>query len=78
MGVNIPDISCIINWGLPLTLDDPVQQTGRAGRNGQPAEAILYSRSNNSKVSKLVKEYAENNKLRRRLKISDILVRNRI
>ena len=66
MGVNIPNISCIINWGLPLTLEDLVQQTGRAGRNGQPAKAILYARSNNSKASKLVKEYAENNKLCRR------------
>ena len=41
MGVNIPDISRVINWGLPPTLEDLVQQTGRAGRNGIPADAIL-------------------------------------
>jgi len=45
MGVNIPDISRIINWGLPPTLEDLAQQTGRAGRNGLPADAILYNKS---------------------------------
>ena len=59
MGVNIPDISRVINWGLPPTLEDLVQQTGRAGRNGIPADAILYSNiSYNS--TKPIKDYAAN------------------
>ena len=48
MGVNIPDILQIINWELPPTLEDLIQQTERAGRNGLPAEAILYN--NSSKI----------------------------
>jgi len=35
-GVNIPDISRVI-------------KTGRAGRNGQPAEAILYAKNSSKK-----------------------------
>lgn len=66
MGVNIPDIACVINWGLPPTLEDLVQQTGRAGRNGLPAKAILYSRNSINKVSKLIKDYAENTTVCRR------------
>ena len=66
MGVNIPDISCAINWGLPPTLEDLVQQTGRAGRNGQPAEAILYAKNSCKKISEAVQEYADNDTLCRR------------
>ena len=52
MGVNIPDISRVINWELPPTLEDLVQQTGRTGRNGQPAEAILYAKNSSKKYQR--------------------------
>ena len=42
LGVDIPDISRIINWGLPHSLEDLVQETGRAGQNVSQAQAILY------------------------------------
>jgi len=44
LGVNIPNIARIMNWGLPSTLEDLVQETGRAGRDGSQVEAILYAR----------------------------------
>ena len=59
MGVNIPDTFRVINWGLPLTLEDLVQQTGRAGRNGIPVDPILYSNSS-CNSTKLIKDYAAN------------------
>ena len=62
LGVDIPDISRIINWGLPHSLEDLVQETGRAGRNGSQAQAI----SSAMKASKLVQEYAENKSVCRR------------
>jgi superfamily II DNA helicase RecQ len=43
MGVDIPDIRKVIIWGLscdPVTL---LQQIGRAGRDGEPATAVIYS-----------------------------------
>jgi len=63
MRVNVPDIARIINWGLPPILEDLVQQTGRAGRNGLPAEAILYCRNSCGKVSKGITEFVKNNTL---------------
>ena len=65
LGVNIPDIFQVINWGLPLTLEDLFQQTGKAGRNGHPADAILYGKSS-KKASKLMKDYAANSSFCRR------------
>ena len=66
LGVDIPDITRIVNWGLPNTLEELVQETGRAGRDGSPAEAILYFRNTGKKASKFVKEYAANTSLCRR------------
>lgn len=66
LGVNIPNITRVINWGLPSTLEDLVQEMGRAGRDGSQAEAILYVRDTGKSVSKAVKEYAENKSVCRR------------
>ena len=42
MGVDIPDIRQIIHWGLPATLEEYVQETGRCGRDGSHSVAIAY------------------------------------
>ena len=31
-----------IPWGLPNTVEEYVQESGRSGRDGRSAEAILY------------------------------------
>jgi late competence protein required for DNA uptake (superfamily II DNA/RNA helicase) len=41
MGVDIPDIRCIIHLGAPRCLLDYAQESGRAGRDGQTSEAII-------------------------------------
>ena len=41
MGVDCPDIRRIVHWGLPSNIEE-YQGTGRAGRDGQDAEAVLY------------------------------------
>ena len=42
MGVDIKDIRSVAHITPPYTIQSYFQETGRAGRNGQPATAILY------------------------------------
>lgn len=41
MGMDIPDIRQIIHYGVPGSAEDYVQQSGRAGRDGNYARAIV-------------------------------------
>ena len=41
MGVDVPDIRCIVLSGLPDTMLDLAQQFGRAGRDGESADCVL-------------------------------------
>ena len=43
MGVNIPDIRIIINWGAPSSLLQYWQQVGRCSRDDKPGLSVLYA-----------------------------------
>ena len=60
MGVNIKDIRMFIHYGPPMHMDDFVQEMGRAGRDLQPAKAMLiYHGSHLRKCDKVIKKYAK-------------------
>ena len=42
LGIDCPDIRRIMHWGIPTNLEEYVQETGRAGRDGNDSEAILF------------------------------------
>ena len=42
MGIDCPDVHQIIHWGVPSSLEQYVQEIGRAGRDSLPSQAILY------------------------------------
>jgi ATP-dependent DNA helicase RecQ len=45
MGVNYAGLYQIINYGPPHEVDTHVQQSGRAGRDGKPSDAVrVYNR----------------------------------
>jgi superfamily II DNA helicase RecQ len=41
MGVDIPDIQCIVHINWPFTVLDYAQESGRAGRDGLRSEAVM-------------------------------------
>ena len=64
MGLDSPNIRQIIHWGPPTDAELYVQETGRAGRDGQYSEAVLYfdnhDISKSSHVQDSMKVYCEN------------------
>lgn len=66
MGVDIEDVTRVIHWGSPATIEEYVQETGRSGRNGSSALAILYVLGSNRHIMSTMRHYIENKSLCRR------------
>ncbi|QHJ71112.1 RecQ family ATP-dependent DNA helicase [Planococcus halotolerans] len=55
MGVHIPDISHVIHYQVPTSIEGYVQEVGRAGRDGSPALAtLLYAAGDEELLESLV------------------------
>jgi superfamily II DNA helicase RecQ len=67
MGMDIPDVRCIIHIDWPFTMLDYAQESGRAGRDGLRSEAVLIVQGGKQRTDdndteaerQLVREYVE-------------------
>lgn len=50
MGIDKPDIRAVIHYDLPDSLENYVQEIGRAGRDQQPSKAILLYKKNDERI----------------------------
>ena len=74
MGLDCPNVRRVIHWGASTDIEAYMQETGRAGRDGLPAEAILYvvTDPSNRFLDESMKGYCKNKEeCRRKLLLRD-------
>lgn len=60
MGVDVPDIRYVILYDMPASIEDFLQQTGRASRDNKYGEGILFYNANDIKTIEYFIENIEN------------------
>ena len=59
MGVDVSDIRLVLHFNLPLSVIDYYQQIGRAGRDGNPAHAVLLYAKEDIDLNQYILEHGD-------------------
>lgn len=72
VGIDVSNVERVVHIGVPYTMEEFFQETGRAGRNGKQAESVLYYNSydiskRKKALQEVMRKYATTQTCRREL-----------